>query len=131
MIIATPEAMVALGKEIGASHNFVLLEWELGAGKTHFVKGFAEAKGIDPENVKSPTYTYIHEHGTDLLHVDMYRMDDENEHFLIEKGILEKIQNYPAVIIERPKFTDQYVDNTRQTICITKTSPTEREVTIL
>jgi|GEM_PF-2269095 len=44
MIIATPEEMIAYGKEVGEQYDFVLLEGELGAGKTHFVKGFAEAK---------------------------------------------------------------------------------------
>lgn len=129
MIIATPEEMIAYGKEIGQSHDFILLEWELGAGKTHFVKWFAAAKGLSEADVKSPTYTYIHEYEDSLLHIDMYRIEDEN--FLAQKGILEKIHNYPSVIIERPKYTEQYVDNTRHTIHIEKISPTHRKVTLI
>lgn len=128
MIIATPEEMIAYGNEIWKSHNFILLEGELGAGKTHFVKWFAAAKWLNETDVKSPTYTYIHEYADKLLHIDMYRMEDPQ--FLVEKGILEKIHNYPAVIIERPKFTEQYVDNTRHTIHIDKISPTERKITL-
>lgn len=120
--------MVAYGKKIGEQYNFVLLDGELGAGKTHFVKGFAEAKGIDAHEINSPTYTYLHEHGDKLLHMDMYRIEDP--HFLLQKWLLEKIQHYPAVIIERPRFTEQYIDSSRVHIHITKLSPTEREVLI-
>lgn len=128
MIIATPEEMVAYGKQIGEKYNFVLLDGELGAGKTHFVKGFASAKGIDPDEINSPTYTYLHEHDNKLLHMDMYRIEDP--HFLMQKGLLEKIHHYPAVIIEWPRFTEQYIDPTRVHIHIVKTSPTQRKVVI-
>ena len=83
MIIATPEEMVQYGKSIGEQYNFVLLDGELGAGKTHFVKGFAEAKGIKADEIQSPTYTYIHEHNDTLLHIDMYRIEDPD--FLLQK----------------------------------------------
>ncbi len=130
MIIATPEEMVEYGREVGKQHNFVLLEGELGAWKTHFVKGFAEAKWLAGDEINSPTYTYIHEHDhagkPQLLHIDMYRIEDPD--FLLHKWILEKIHHYPNVIIERPRFTEQYVDPTRVNVTITKTSPTEREV---
>lgn len=126
MIIATPEEMVAYGKQIGEKYNFVLLDGELGAGKTHFVKGFAAAKGVDSNEINSPTYTYLHEHGNTLLHMDMYRIEDPE--FLMHKGLLEKIHSYPSVIIEWPRFTEQYADHTRAHIHITKTSPTQREV---
>lgn len=83
MIIATPEEMVAYGKQIGEKYNFVLLDGELGAGKTHFVKGFAQAKGLSADEINSPTYTYLHEHEGKLLHMDMYRIEDAN--FLLHK----------------------------------------------
>ena len=128
MIIATPEEMITLGEMVWKEHNFVLLEGELGAGKTHFTKWFAKAKWINTDEINSPTYTYIHEHHGKLLHIDMYRIEDPD--FLLHKWILEKIQNYPAVIIEWPRFTDQYIDPSWKKVFITKTSPTEREVVI-
>ena len=46
--------------------NMVLcLEGELGSGKTVFVKGFAQALGID-ENVTSPTFNLVKEYLNDL-----------------------------------------------------------------
>ncbi len=128
MIIATPEEMAAYGRKLWQQYDFLLLDGELGAGKTHLTKGFAEAKWIAMDEIQSPTYTYIHEHNDKLLHIDMYRIEDPN--FLMEKWILEKIHNYPAVIIEWPRFTEQYIDPTRKRVTITKTSPTERSVTL-
>jgi len=59
----------------------LLLEGELGAGKTTFTKGIAEALGIS-RAVKSPTYTLIKEY-TDgklpLYHMDLYRLEDSED----------------------------------------------------
>ena len=56
--------------------DVLILDGDLGSGKTQFVKGFAEAFGSsDP--VTSPTFTlaqfYNSPNGT-LLHIDTYRM---------------------------------------------------------
>src|SRR5579864_6094361 len=62
--------------------DVVALCGELGAGKTHFVKGLALGLGIDAA-VSSPTFTLIHEYtGGDslpLYHLDLYRLDSEEE----------------------------------------------------
>lgn len=57
----------------------VLLEGDLGAGKTVFVKGLAEGLGLDPDEVSSPSYALVHEYGPDgkppvLVHADLYRL---------------------------------------------------------
>jgi tRNA threonylcarbamoyladenosine biosynthesis protein TsaE len=55
----------------------VLLEGELGAGKTAFVRGLAEGLGFDPQEVSSPSYTLIQEYRggrLPLYHVDLYRL---------------------------------------------------------
>ncbi len=70
-----------LGVEIAAAGDvLVLLEGDLGSGKTVLVRGIARALGIDPREVQSPTYTLIHEHqgaGGRLVHVDLYRLEGE------------------------------------------------------
>src|SRR5262245_10332909 len=67
----------------------VCLEGPLGAGKTTFVQGFVEAFQISPRDVVSPTFTLVREYGSEkkIYHVDLYRLDNEEEIF--ESGIYE------------------------------------------
>lgn len=55
--------------------ELIALEGELGAGKTHFVKGLAAGLGSE-EPVTSPTFTLIHmyEGRLPLAHFDVYRL---------------------------------------------------------
>ncbi|MCB9919597.1 MAG: tRNA (adenosine(37)-N6)-threonylcarbamoyltransferase complex ATPase subunit type 1 TsaE [Planctomycetes bacterium] len=67
-----------LGRRLGAElepGDGVILEGELGAGKTVFVRGIAEGLGVDdPAEVRSPTYLLMIEHPgpKPLLHLDAY-----------------------------------------------------------
>jgi tRNA threonylcarbamoyladenosine biosynthesis protein TsaE len=75
--VATPEAMNALGRKIGAlcqAGDLILLNGPLGAGKTVFVQGIGAALGI--EDVTSPTFVIsrIHKAPLPLIHVDVYRL---------------------------------------------------------
>ena len=57
--------------------DIILLNGDLGAGKTTFVKGFALNKGI-VEPVTSPTFTLLKTYDADdftIVHVDAYRLD--------------------------------------------------------
>lgn len=56
----------------------LLLDGDLGAGKTVLARGVAEAVGVDPAEVQSPTFVVMREHegtGGRLLHVDLYRLE--------------------------------------------------------
>ena len=52
--------------------DVVILSGDLGAGKTHFVKGVARYFGL--EGVTSPTYAYLNIYGNLLYHYDCYRL---------------------------------------------------------
>ena len=57
--------------------DVILLEGNLGAGKTTFTKGLAEGLGIT-KVIKSPTYTIIREYlegRLPLYHMDVYRLE--------------------------------------------------------
>ena len=54
--------------------DIVLLEGDLGAGKTVFCKGIAKGLGIE-EEVLSPTYAYMNDYSGKLYHFDCYRIE--------------------------------------------------------
>lgn len=54
--------------------DVVLLDGEMGAGKTAFCKGIAKGLGIKDE-VLSPTYAYMNDYSGKLYHFDCYRLN--------------------------------------------------------
>ena len=68
--------------EAGPTPLLLLLQGELGAGKTCLVQGLAEALGID-EPVTSPTFALAQQYGgrlpgggaTRLVHLNLYRLE--------------------------------------------------------
>ncbi len=84
-----------LGKKLAAfaqAGDCVVLNGDLGAGKTQFAKGFAAGLGVD-DDVTSPTFTILFEYVGDelpLLHFDLYRLDEEDDLIDIDfYGLLE------------------------------------------
>lgn len=56
----------------------LLLDGDLGAGKTVLVRGVARGLGIEETEIQSPTFTLIRHHegaGGRLAHVDLYRLE--------------------------------------------------------
>ena len=58
--------------------DVVLLDGEMGAGKTVFVKGIALGMGIT-EEVTSPTYAYMNDYDGRLFHYDCYRIESAEQ----------------------------------------------------
>ena len=65
------------------ANDVVLLDGELGAGKTCFVRGLCEGLGGDPTQVNSPTFVIMQEYEVDggirLVHIDAYRLSGTEE----------------------------------------------------
>ena len=55
--------------------DVVILDGEMGAGKTVFCKGVAKGLGIEDE-ILSPTYAYMNDYSGRLYHFDCYRLSD-------------------------------------------------------
>ncbi|HMS91741.1 MAG TPA: tRNA (adenosine(37)-N6)-threonylcarbamoyltransferase complex ATPase subunit type 1 TsaE, partial [Candidatus Absconditabacterales bacterium] len=122
--IATPQEMIEYGKMLAKTHKILLVHGELGAGKTLLTKGFAQGLGLKDHHVQSPTYAYLNIYDSKLLHIDMYRIKEYNE--LVEKGIIDQINEFDYIVIERPKFMDQLPFKDSTTVHIKKISETER-----
>jgi tRNA threonylcarbamoyladenosine biosynthesis protein TsaE len=56
----------------------VLLDGDMGAGKTVFAKGVAKGLGIEDE-VTSPTYAYMNDYDGRLFHYDCYRIESPEQ----------------------------------------------------
>lgn len=85
--------------------EIILLNGDLGAGKTTFTKGLARALGVK-ETVTSPTFTYVKEYNgrLTLYHFDMYRVSDADE--VYELGLEEYFYKGGVVVVEWNKFDD-------------------------
>ena len=85
----------------------VLLEGELGAGKTAFTKAVAEALGVK-EIVRSPTfiiqkiYKLKNKKYRELIHIDAYRFEDGREAKILELDSLLKNPNN-LIVVEWPQ----------------------------
>ncbi len=106
------------------------LHGELGAGKTHFVKGFAEALGVKRDEVSSPTFTLIHEYEGNLpiYHFDCYRIENMEE--ALEIGTEEYLYGTGVCLIEWPDRIDPLIPENAVNIIIKTMAPDEREITI-
>ena len=92
------EETFAIGEALGAllpAGTFVALSGNLGAGKTHLVKGIARGLGIGGwRGLRSPTFTLMQSYFDGRLplhHIDFYRLADAVElPGEIEEAILDR-----------------------------------------
>ncbi|MDB4973402.1 MAG: TsaE protein [Myxococcaceae bacterium] len=102
--LPTRRATQRLGAALGAclqAGDLVVLEGDLGAGKTFLVRAIARALGVPAETaITSPTFTLVNEYQTvvPLLHSDLYRLGDADE--LTELGLSERIGRDAIVLVE-------------------------------
>ncbi|MBM3198005.1 MAG: tRNA (adenosine(37)-N6)-threonylcarbamoyltransferase complex ATPase subunit type 1 TsaE [Chlamydiae bacterium] len=124
-----------IGQEIGAlcKHGDVFfLHGDLGAGKTTLVKGLAHALcQVSPEEVTSPTFTYMHiyQGPLPLYHFDLYRLSSEDEFF--HAGFQEHLGGSGVCCIEWPERLPTSLSLTPYILSMHYISSTERTITLL
>ena len=101
-ITRSAEETVELGRQIAAelpAKAVVLLIGNLGAGKTTLTQGIVEGLGVATrDEVASPTFTLIHEYGPRVYHIDLYRLDTEEE--VATLGLDDLFDREAIVLIE-------------------------------
>lgn len=97
---------MAIGEKLAAylaPQNLILLDGDLGAGKTTFTKGLAKGLGIT-RPIKSPTFTIIREYQDGripLYHMDVYRLEEGGGDDL---GLEEYFNGDGVNVVEWSKF---------------------------
>jgi tRNA threonylcarbamoyladenosine biosynthesis protein TsaE len=75
------EETVDFGRGVGRAlkgGELLLLQGDLGFGKTVFARGVATALGVPADEVSSPSFTLVHEYKggrVPLFHIDLYRLE--------------------------------------------------------
>jgi len=88
--------------KIVSKGTIVLLNGDLGSGKTTFAKGVL--KGLNyAEEVTSPTYTLINEYNADynVIHIDCYR--EKNINRWLNIGLIDYFTTENILFIEWPE----------------------------
>jgi tRNA threonylcarbamoyladenosine biosynthesis protein TsaE len=90
---ATAERARALAPQLEAG-DVILLEGDVGAGKTHFARALIQSILPVPEDVPSPTFTLIQTYDSRLgpvWHADLYRITSTPE--IEELGLAEAFES--------------------------------------
>lgn len=103
--ISLPDAAAtwALGRQLGqtlSAGTVLLLEGNLGSGKTTLVQGIGAGLGIS-EAIDSPTFTLINEYLTGrvpLYHLDLYRLEDTETAALHPEIYWEGLEVEPGIM---------------------------------
>ncbi len=104
IVTHSPEETLALGRELARDLQppcVVLLEGELGSGKTTLTKGIVAGLGAArEEEVTSPSFTLVHEYGGEnrVYHVDLYRIEEARE--IATLGLDDLLAQRATVLIE-------------------------------
>ena len=106
----------------------VLLEGEMGAGKTVFAKGLAKGLGIE-EEVTSPTYAYMNDYDGRLFHYDCYRIESPEQAEAL--GLADYFDMGGICLVEWPQNIAPLLPKDAKRVIIRKRSGEEREIECL
>ena len=103
--------------------DVVLLNGEMGAGKTAFTKGLAKGLNIKDE-ITSPTYAYMNDYDGVLYHYDCYRLTSGEDAEAL--GLTDYFYMDGVCVIEWSENIKSVLPDTAKTVEIIKKSENER-----
>ncbi|MFC6165558.1 tRNA (adenosine(37)-N6)-threonylcarbamoyltransferase complex ATPase subunit type 1 TsaE [Lactiplantibacillus dongliensis] len=130
--VTSPAETMQLGAKLGKlvqPGDLILLDGDLGAGKTTFTKGLAQSLGID-RNVKSPTFTLVreyHQGRLPLYHMDVYRLEDGGAEDL---GLDEYFDGDGVSVVEWSQFISELLPTTYLRIALKRSGDQDDDRTI-
>lgn len=111
--------------------DIVALFGEMGAGKTHLVKGMVTVWGINPDSVGSPTFTIVNEYNGanfPVFHFDAYRISHPDA--FIEMGFEDYFFGDGLCVVEWPENVAALLPPETLRIRLDHISPTERRFSL-
>ena len=105
--------------------DVVLLDGDMGAGKTVFAKGVAKGLGIE-EEVTSPTYAYMNDYDGRLFHYDCYRIETPEQAERL--GLSDYFDMGGICLVEWAQNIAPLLPKTVKRVKIKKINENEREI---
>ncbi len=136
VITHSADETTAFGRTLAdvlAPPKLVLLQGDLGAGKTTLVKGIAAAfEAASEEDVTSPTFTLVHEYRgprANLFHIDLYRVNTLRE--LETLGLDDLVSEKSILLIEWGEKFSRFVRERDIEIAIERLGDNERKIVVI
>ncbi len=131
VITNSSDETIELGYKIGSllkGGDTIILDGDLGAGKTTFTKGIGKALGVE-RVINSPTFTIVKAYkGKNIIlnHLDLYRLDGVGDDFDLE----EYFNSDTVCIVEWPYQAYDILPSKLMKINIKRLDDFKREIII-
>ena len=102
LTLTSPDETAKIAAQIGAQlicGDTLLLEGDIGAGKSYFARALIQSLQDIPEDVPSPTFTLVQTYDTrrgEIWHADLYRLSEPGE--AEELGLTDAFTNAICLI---------------------------------
>lgn len=129
----SPDETLALGERIGSllgGGEIILLNGELGAGKTLLTRGIVQGMAPDSQTrVVSPSFTLVNIYNArlDIIHVDLYRLDSEE---IAHLGLEDYMDRDHVLIVEWAERACGFFRGATMDIIITHAGENSRNILI-
>lgn len=133
IVTAGPEQTAALARDLAADlvpGDVLLLEGDLGAGKTTFARALCGALGVDGP-VTSPTFGVAHRYGSPagrIAHLDLHRLGELGA---FDRDLVDdELDEADYALVEWPSGAPGLEDRATWRVRLDHVAPEERRVSI-